>query len=118
MTRLGLVTQLLERIRLKSFRLCVVRICENEMIDHFGNPAVITFLISNPCLLKHRVGSTHEVDIPDRGVFRRQRMHVRRIAVEIAQVFLIHSTGIVTHGAVVAAVVPNLPKFGRQLQLL
>ena len=88
------------------------------MIDHFSNPAEVTFVIGNPCLLKHRVRSTHEVDIPDRGVFRRQRMHVRRIAVEIAQVFLIHSTGIVTHGAVVAAVVPNLPKFGRQLQLL
>ena len=48
--RLGLVTELLQRVGLEFTRCLIGRVGEYEMVDHFGNPPVITGVVRRLCM--------------------------------------------------------------------
>ena len=86
------------------------------MVEHLGHPAVLTGLKVLAGPLQDGIGTAHVFHIFAGGLHRGQHVQVRGIAVEPAQIIVVHGLGIVVEAAVIAAQAEDPLQFGRQTQ--
>ena len=100
--RFALVTHLLQCRSLQRAGSSVGGVGEDEVVDQFGDPAIVARLVRSLRRCEQRIRTTGERDVALAGFSRRVRMKVARVAVVPAEVSLIHRFHVVNQAAVVA----------------
>ncbi|MCY1409939.1 hypothetical protein D9M71_252990 [compost metagenome] len=103
---LRLVTELLHGVGFQGTGCLVVRLGEGQVVAQGHRPAVVALVDGRAHQAEYLVGATERLDVVLAGVDRGQRIEVRRVAVVVTQVALVHGAGVVAERAVVAAGVP------------
>ena len=88
--RLGLIPELIEGVGLQKPGGLVGRIGEHEMVEKLCGPAVIARIGRCLGLAHDLVGASHRLDVANSALSRRVGVEVGGVAVEPAEVALVH----------------------------
>ena len=96
----------------------MVRVRHHDVIEHLGNPAVLTVVVCCFCPFYDGVCAAHVVHVFRCRSRRGQGVQMRGMTVEEAEVSVEHRLGIYPQGAVVVSVIELRVQVVRQCQLL